>query len=176
MTPTTSVGTSGTGFQNCYHNSLQGEALRAALGKLTLPGTAMWRKSAPKGKSAPGRAESRQRESTPVRQARPSLGLSTTGGVIMGRLQSECRQALASEDKGIIGSILEGSALIVSSIYYTKPTQYLLKERSLDCSCLVAGDSHYQDVIHSFHHHPVESHLRLSGQSRKFSKVPLKIS
>lgn len=83
----------------------------------------------------------------------------------MGRLQSECRQALASEDKHIIGSILEGSALIISGIYYIEPTQYLLKERSLDYSCFVAGDSYYQDMLHSLSSSGVPSQtLRTKSQ------------
>lgn len=117
----------------------------------------MWNIS-PKSEVTPQQSRARGRGAAPAMKA---LGPSGARRRHNGALQSERCQTLASEDNGIIGSSLEGSALIISSIYYMNLTQYLLQERSLGYNCFLAGDSsYYQGMIHSLSSRGVPSQSR----------------
>lgn len=50
-------------------------------------------------------------------------------GVTTGHLPSERRQALAPEDNGIIGSSVEGPALIIAGMYYMSLTQCSARQK-----------------------------------------------
>lgn len=94
-------------------------------------------------------------------RAMKAPGLSGSRRRHNGALRSEYCQTLASEDNGIIGSSLEGSALIISGVYYINLTQYLLQERSSGYNCFLAGDSScYQHMIHSLSSSAVPSQSR----------------
>ena len=91
----------------------------------------------------------------------------------MEHLRSVDRQTLASEDNGIIGYSVEGSALSISRVYYITLAQYFLKETSLEYNCFLAGDSYYyQDTIHSLSSNSVPSQSQ--GKITHFQKRPRK--